>query len=70
MLRNMKKQFAGLLKDIGFINNSDPKHDEANYNSSKRYAQELIHIYSTVAISFGSTNTHTCMITAVEAFVL
>ncbi len=33
MLSNMKNQFAGLLKDVGFISASNPKNDAANYNS-------------------------------------
>lgn len=30
----MKKQFAGLLKDVGFISSSHPKDEMANVNST------------------------------------
>jgi len=33
LLRNMKKQFAGLLYNTGFLSSSDPKHPAANVNS-------------------------------------
>jgi ATP-dependent RNA helicase DHX36 len=33
LLKNMKKQFCGLLYDTGFLHSPDPNHDEANYNS-------------------------------------
>ena len=33
LLRNMKRQFAGLLYDTGFVPSSDPKHPAANVNS-------------------------------------
>ena len=33
LLKNMKRQFCGLLFDTGFIHSSNPDNDEANYNS-------------------------------------
>ena len=33
LLKNMKKQFCGLLYDTGFIHSPDPENDEANHNS-------------------------------------
>ena len=33
LLKNMKKQFCGLLYDTGFIRSPSPNHDEANFNS-------------------------------------
>ena len=34
LLKNMKKQFCGLLYDTGFVHSPDPDHDEANHNSA------------------------------------
>ena len=34
LLKNMKRQFCGLLYDTGFVHSPDPNHDEANCNSS------------------------------------
>lgn len=34
LLKNMKKQFCGLLYDTGFIHSPDPENDEANHNSA------------------------------------
>lgn len=33
LLRNMKRQFCGLLRDTGFISSADPKGVAANVNS-------------------------------------
>ena len=36
MLHDMKKQFAGLLHDIGFVHSSDPNESTANMNSGQQ----------------------------------
>ena len=33
MLANMKRQFASLLKETGFVNSTDPKDHSLNINS-------------------------------------
>lgn len=37
MLHDMKKQFAGLLNDIGFVHSSDPNEPTANVNSGQHH---------------------------------
>ena len=33
MIKDMKQQFSSLLRDIGFLDSSDPKATSANHNS-------------------------------------
>ena len=57
MIKDMKQQFSSLLRDIGFLDSSDPKATSANHNSGANFSSPSFWLFAVISVSSLLTTT-------------
>ena len=57
MIKDMKQQFSSLLRDIGFLDSSDPKATSANHNSGANFSSPSSWLFAVISVSSLLTTT-------------